>query len=128
MSTSPNQSLNPTPRYKQLLVDIFSENKVPADSNQAETIIKKLLAILTDREQQIINLRYGLTDGPPKTLQQIGDLFGVSRERIRQIERKALRRLKHPSRRKILEHCGQNDNKNRPTSVKAIAKHIASRK
>jgi len=108
MPASPNQSAALTPRYKQFLVAIFSENKLPADSSQFECITKRFISVLTDREQQIINMRYGLTDGQPKTLQQIGDLFGVSRERIRQLEGKALRRLKHPSRRKILE-CTKYD-------------------
>ncbi|MFA6169396.1 MAG: sigma factor-like helix-turn-helix DNA-binding protein [Candidatus Margulisiibacteriota bacterium] len=61
-------------------------------------IKKELLVYLSPRERQIIEMRYGLLDGREMTLQAIGDVFGVCRERIRQIERKALRKLKHPSR------------------------------
>ena len=67
----------------------------------AETI-RKILDILPDcldsRSRQVIEMRYGINGNSRKTLQQIGDIFGVCRERIRQIERKAIRRLKHPSR------------------------------
>lgn len=72
------------------------------------TIIKQILdqfpGCLTAREKQIIEMRYGINGHSRKTLQQIGDIFGICRERIRQIERKALRKLKHRSRfNKILE-------------------------
>ena len=58
---------------------------------------------LSDREEKVLRFRYGLDDGSPKTLEEVGKLFKVTRERIRQIEVKALRKLKHPSRRKRLE-------------------------
>jgi RNA polymerase primary sigma factor len=59
---------------------------------------------LDSREKQVIDLRFRITVNSRKTLQQIGDMFGVCRERVRQIERKALRKLRHPSRlKKILE-------------------------
>ncbi|MCX5751231.1 MAG: hypothetical protein NT099_06160 [Candidatus Saganbacteria bacterium] len=65
------------------------------------TSIKQILDVfpncITSRSKQIIEMRYGLLDGKPKTLQQIGDIYGVSRERIRQIERKVLKILRHPS-------------------------------
>ena len=55
---------------------------------------------LTDREERVIRLRYGLDDGRPRTLEEVGREFGVTRERIRQIEAKAIRKLRHPSRSK----------------------------
>ena len=58
----------------------------------------KVIATLTDRERRIIGLRFGLTGEEPLTLEQVGHLFGVTRERIRQIEAKALSKLRHPSR------------------------------
>ena len=56
------------------------------------------MATLTDREQQVIRMRFGLEDGHPRTLEEVGREFHVTRERIRQIESKALRKLRHPSR------------------------------
>lgn len=60
--------------------------------------LKELLTTLTPREERILRLRYGLDDGRAYTLKEVGVMFGLTRERIRQIERKALRRLRHPSR------------------------------
>ena len=57
---------------------------------------------MTPREQQVIRERYGLIDGKSKTLEEVGKEFSVTRERIRQIEAKALRKLKHPNRSKKL--------------------------
>ena len=62
-----------------------------------------ILKTLNDREEKVLRLRYGLDDGSPKTLEEVGKEFNVTRERIRQIEVKALRKLRHPSRRKKLE-------------------------
>jgi RNA polymerase primary sigma factor len=67
------------------------------DAAAIKQILDAFPDCLTPRSKQIIEMRYGLLDGAPKTLQQIGDVFGVSRERIRQIERRVLRKLKHPS-------------------------------
>ena len=57
---------------------------------------------LTPREEQVLRMRFGLTDGKPHTLEEVGKEFDVTRERIRQIESKALRKLRHPSRSKKL--------------------------
>jgi RNA polymerase primary sigma factor len=60
--------------------------------------IKNALAVLSDRERQVLELRYGLIDGKDHTLEEVGQYFNVTRERIRQIESKALRKLRHPTR------------------------------
>ncbi|HCA70626.1 MAG TPA: RNA polymerase sigma factor RpoD [Lachnospiraceae bacterium] len=65
--------------------------------------ITKLLDTLTEREQRVLILRFGLQDGRSRTLEEVGKEFNVTRERIRQIEAKALRKLRHPSRAKLLK-------------------------
>lgn len=65
--------------------------------------LSKVLKTLSEREENVLRYRYGLDDGCPRTLEEVGKLFNVTRERIRQIEVKALRKLRHPSRRKKLE-------------------------
>ena len=62
-----------------------------------------MLLTLTEREQKVLRLRFGLDDGRPRTLEEVGRQFNVTRERIRQIEAKALRKLRHPSRSKKLK-------------------------
>ena len=64
--------------------------------------IDTVLKTLTPREEQVLRLRFGLIDGKPHTLEEVGKEFGVTRERIRQIEAKAIRRLRHPTRQKRL--------------------------
>ena len=64
--------------------------------------LEDILGTLSDREQRIIQLRFGLSDGHPRTLEEVGREFGVTRERIRQIESKTLAKLRHPSRAQIL--------------------------
>ena len=65
--------------------------------------ISSVLLTLTEREEQVLRLRFGLDDGSCKTLEEVGQMFGVTRERIRQIEAKALRKLRHPSRSRKLK-------------------------
>ena len=62
-----------------------------------------ILDTLTPREEKVLRLRYGIDDGKPRTLEEVGKEFNVTRERIRQIEAKALRKLRHPSRSKKLK-------------------------
>lgn len=78
----------------------------PADHAAYEMMKKQLenvLDTLTDREENVLRLRFGLNDGRTRTLEEVGKVFGVTRERIRQIEAKALRKLRHPSRSKQLK-------------------------
>lgn len=65
--------------------------------------IDEILLTLTEREEKVIRLRFGLEDGKARTLEEVGQMFGVTRERIRQIEAKALRKLRHPSRSRKLK-------------------------
>ena len=76
-------------------------NPNPEDYTATEALkreLNSLLGNLSDREERVIKLRFGLIDGRTKTLEEVGKEFGVTRERIRQIEAKALRKLRHPSR------------------------------
>ena len=78
----------------------------PSDSATILMLKEQLLEVLntlTPREQKVIMLRYGIDDGHPRTLEEVGKEFNVTRERIRQIEAKALKKLKHPSRSKKLK-------------------------
>ncbi len=65
--------------------------------------LDEVLKTLTEREQRVLRLRFGLDDGRARTLEEVGQKFGVTRERIRQIEAKTLRKLRHPSRSKKLK-------------------------
>ena len=89
------------------LGDFIQDNnvEVPADAATYTLLHEQLmdvLSTLTEREQKVLRLRFGLDDGRPRTLEEVGRQFNVTRERIRQIEAKALRKLRHPSRSKIL--------------------------
>ena len=70
--------------------------------------ISEVLLTLTEREEKVIRLRFGLEDGKSRTLEEVGQMFGVTRERIRQIEAKALRKLRHPSRSRKLKDYMDN--------------------
>ncbi|MEO0271193.1 MAG: sigma-70 family RNA polymerase sigma factor, partial [candidate division WOR-3 bacterium] len=84
---------------EEVIADQFT--KSPSELAR-EAIIKKtieeVLSTLTKREQKVIKLRFGLGNHPPMTLEQVGRIFGVTRERIRQIEAQALKKLRHPKR------------------------------
>ena len=83
-----------------------NDTPVPADAATYTLLREQLLEVLgtlTDREQKVLRLRFGLDDGRNRTLEEVGKEFNVTRERIRQIEAKALRKLRHPSRSKKLK-------------------------
>ncbi len=90
------------------LGDFIQDDNVPVPAEAAAfTLLKEqlveVLETLTDREQKVLRLRFGLDDGRARTLEEVGKEFKVTRERIRQIEAKALRKLRHPSRSKKLK-------------------------
>jgi RNA polymerase primary sigma factor len=90
------------------LGDFIEDEDAPAPASAAFYILLKeqlddVLDTLTDREKRVLELRFGIEDGRPRTLEEVGKEFGVTRERIRQIEAKALRKLRHPSRSKKLK-------------------------
>ena len=81
-------------------------SQVPVDAAAERLLHEQLMNVinqLSDREQKVLKLRFGLVDGKPRTLEEVGKEFNVTRERIRQIEAKALRKLRHPSRSKQLK-------------------------
>jgi len=90
------------------LGDFIPDDEAPAPADAAShTLLKEqlgeVLGTLTSREEKVLRLRFGLEDGRPRTLEEVGKEFDVTRERIRQIEAKALRKLRHPSRSKKLK-------------------------
>lgn len=90
------------------LGDFIQDENVPVPADAAAfTLLKEqlveVLDTLTDREQKVLRLRFGLDDGRARTLEEVGKEFNVTRERIRQIEAKALRKLRHPSRSRKLK-------------------------
>ncbi len=89
------------------LEDFIEDKSGPAPSNIAtdylrKAEVEKILSTLTDREAKVIKLRFGIDTGYPRTLEEVGRVFRVTRERVRQIEAKAVRKLRHPSRSKPL--------------------------
>ena len=92
------------------LGDFIEDHDAPAPADAASFMLLKeqlaeVLSTLTDREKKVLKLRFGLEDGKARTLEEVGKSFNVTRERIRQIEAKALRKLRHPSRSKKLKDC-----------------------
>jgi RNA polymerase primary sigma factor len=90
------------------LGDFIQDDNVPVPADAAAfTLLKEqlveVLGTLTEREQKVLRLRFGLDDGRARTLEEVGTVFNVTRERIRQIEAKALRKLRHPSRSRKLK-------------------------
>jgi len=90
------------------LGDFIEDQEAPAPAEEASFLMLKeqlegVLDTLTPREEKVLRLRFGLDDGRSRTLEEVGQVFGVTRERIRQIEAKALRKLRHPSRSKKLK-------------------------
>ena len=89
------------------LGDFIQDDDAPAPAEAAaysllKEQIEDVLGSLNEREQKVLKLRFGLEDGRARTLEEVGKEFDVTRERIRQIEAKALRKLRHPSRSKKL--------------------------
>ncbi len=90
------------------LGDFIEDDRAVTPSDSVSTTMLKetlitVLSTLTPREEKVLRLRYGVDDGRPRTLEEVGKEFNVTRERIRQIEAKALRKLRHPSRSKHLK-------------------------
>jgi RNA polymerase primary sigma factor len=90
------------------LGDFIEDHKAPAPAEAASRQMLKeqmedVLGTLSPREREVLTMRFGLEDGRGRTLEEVGREFGVTRERIRQIEAKALRKLRHPSRAKKLK-------------------------
>jgi RNA polymerase primary sigma factor len=90
-----------------LLGDFIEDESVPAPADAAshqllKEQVRSALSVLTDREREVLEMRFGLKDGQDHTLEEVGQHFRVTRERIRQIEAKALRKLRHPTRSRAL--------------------------
>ncbi len=90
------------------LEDFIEDKNGPDPTNAAADFLRKqevadVLATLSERESKIISLRFGIDSGYPRTLEEVGKMFNVTRERVRQIEAKAIRKLRHPSRTKMLK-------------------------
>ena len=95
--------------FGDLLEDKSAENPSEVTSfNLLKGKLTEVLNGLTERERKILELRYGLSDGYPRTLEEVGKQYNVTRERIRQIEAKALRKLRHPTRKSKLEGFLEN--------------------
>ena len=90
------------------LGDFIEDKRIATPSDAVsnlnlQELTKKVLATLTPREEQVLRMRFGIGERSDHTLEEVGQKFSVTRERIRQIEAKALRKLRHPSRSKKLQ-------------------------
>jgi RNA polymerase primary sigma factor len=99
---NPGQSTQSTQLVNFLVDESIPEPVVAASKQLLREQVRNALQFLSDRERQVLEMRFGLKDGKDHTLEEVGRKFGVTRERIRQIEAKALRKLRHPSRSKML--------------------------
>ncbi len=103
---------NEDAHYGDFIPDQTSENPFEVtEGHLLKERLRDILNTLTDRERQVVDFRFGLSDGYSRTLEEVGRLFNVTRERIRQIEAKALRKLRHPSRMKSLGDYRQEASK-----------------
>jgi len=109
MAQQPISLQNPVGEGDDAQFGDFIEDKSAENPSEMTAVsmlkdrLKDVLHTLTDRERTVLDYRFGLSDGSPKTLEEVGKQFNVTRERIRQIEAKALRKLRHPTRMRKLE-------------------------
>ena len=97
--------------FGDFIPDVTSDNPFQAtEGHLLREQLKTVLGTLSDREREVVGYRFGLRDGSSRTLEEVGRFFNVTRERVRQIEAKALRKLRHPSRMRLLREysakCG----------------------
>ncbi len=90
------------PEWRQRLTQFMAHVRA-VDTDYKEQM-DDVLATLTEREKKVLRLRFGIGDGYPRTLEEVGAVFKVTRERVRQIEAKALRKLRHPTRSRKLKN------------------------
>lgn len=102
-----NASLNDEEVVEELITDgqLVDTHDYATEvlNTMSKEVLEKMLDTLTVREAEVLRLRFGFYDGMPKTLEEVGKVFGLTRNRIRQIENKAIRKLRHPSRAKFLK-------------------------
>jgi RNA polymerase sigma factor (sigma-70 family) len=94
-----------SPHHAMVMAFSGAESKSPVDEMRSKDVadkVRETLRTLTEREQRVMSLRFGLDNGYPMTLDEVGKRFNITRERARQIEKKALRKLRHPCRVKVL--------------------------
>ena len=91
------------PLDESLTYDGAEEMREYSQNKEMRHVLNAALHTLTPREEQTLRLRYGFVDGRPRTLEEVGKQYNITRERIRQIEAKALRKMRHPSRSKKIK-------------------------
>ena len=87
----------------ELVYETYGELNADRSNAMLAEALKEILDTLTEREADVLRMRFGMFDGRTHTLEEVGQIFGVTRERIRQIENKAIRKLRHPSRAKKIK-------------------------